>query len=351
MHTNVATIGSAAGFHIHNAEDTSIKVRDVLSRHSAIDHKWHVLDEKFQASSAALQAANDAYLKDEQEEKASKMKSAHLEELDDGNQLFRSTDSDHVVGNDGTVERVNLVFVRDTKSIDTETQNLKAIQQSKARNKERARKHEEEVLRLSRTRKALREAFKKWPASVYFVNGGDVEVSQDGHQSAIQAVDDKLSAKISERKDILRSAISAEDQKARHREDVARWAALGEPDIRKASRPQGGPTQFETVRLESSGPYVRTIVDPLPLIAWLIPEILIAKLEATVDATADPTALTLKERTEALAKLDAEILSLEREASAVFWDAIAKNVSCQFPTELRDVRAILCLSDDFKLED
>jgi hypothetical protein len=81
--------------------------------------------------------------------------------------------------------------------------------------------------------------------------------------------------------------------------------------------------------------------DTLALIAWLLPDRLIAALDREIDEVADDkAALTLEQRRKAEAEILADMLATEREECALIEIAQTQGIAIDYRTDC-DARAIL----------
>jgi hypothetical protein len=134
--------------------------------------------------------------------------------------------------------------------------------------------------------------------------------------------------------------------KAKMRQQIEQLAERGEPSVARLVEVDG-PVEFQMQRLRSEviGAEQRALafaeVPDIALVAFLIPEILIKRLDALIDAGADDkSALTHQQRQQRESEVMSDLLSVEREESWFVWAAMEQGLPCEHRADC-DVRAIL----------
>jgi hypothetical protein len=89
--------------------------------------------------------------------------------------------------------------------------------------------------------------------------------------------------------------------------------------------------------------YLET-VDPCAVIAWLLKETLIKRLDAEIDSEADDkAALSEEARAMAAAEAQGDLLAVERDEAALVWQAQAQNLPCEHRADCAPCAILGCV--------
>jgi hypothetical protein len=139
--------------------------------------------------------------------------------------------------------------------------------------------------------------------------------------------------------------------KHRARAEIEKLAASGEPRVSLLlERPDGAIAWRERPIWDHmvAGRLITTQGDPapLPLLSWLLKDVLIQKLEQAIDEAADDqNSLTLEERREQIQTIDRDLLGAEREED--YWLLAARVSGAKLLRRSNlDPRVVLGLGDD-----
>jgi hypothetical protein len=85
------------------------------------------------------------------------------------------------------------------------------------------------------------------------------------------------------------------------------------------------------------------LVDPVALIAFLFSDFLIAALDREIDAEADdPSSLSSEARAKAEAETMGDLLAVERDESALLWEAQKQGLACEHRADCSPLAILQC---------